>query len=143
MNKAIKQDMTTLDLKHIQEATEIMIEGMKILKKISELIKWILGLHANQNVPIGKSHLLAFCRLIETLKCFKMLLLKNLMPQTYLIMLISQHLTYKVLSLVTTAKKNLTQDKSYKQKQLDVISGLSICEQAMKGFIVFILKILF
>ncbi|XP_044764720.1 WASH complex subunit 4 isoform X2 [Coccinella septempunctata] len=133
LERVINQDMTAVDLKNIHEATEIIIEAMKIVKKTNELIKWILGLHALHNVPIGKSPLLAFCRLIEILKCFQLLLTKNLMPQTYLIMLLSQHLTYKALSLVLTAKKNLTQDKSYKQKQLDVISGLSICEQAIKG----------
>lgn len=133
LDKIIKQNMTTIDLKNIQESTEILIEAMKILKRMSELIKWILGLHANQNMPIGKSHLLAFCRLIEILKCFKFLLTKNLQPQTYLIMLISQHLTYKALSMIMMAKKNLVQEKSYKQKQLDVLSGLSLSEQVLKG----------
>ncbi|KAL3289445.1 hypothetical protein HHI36_022869 [Cryptolaemus montrouzieri] len=133
IEKVTKQNMTNIEVKDIQEATKLLIEAMKLVKKVSELIKWILMIHTDGNVPIAKSTLLALCRLIEVLKCFQLMFNRNLLPLFHIIMLISQHLTYKTLSMILSVRKNLVQDKSYKQRQLDVLSALSVCEQSMKG----------
>ncbi|KAK9889027.1 hypothetical protein WA026_004312 [Henosepilachna vigintioctopunctata] len=133
IEKLKNQDMMNIEVKKIQEASNILIEAITLVKKINEIVKWMLRIHIDHNIPISKSTLLALCRLIEILKSFQLTYDKNLLTLIYIIMLISQHLTYKTLSMIHIVRKNLVQDKSYKQRELDVLSALSVCEQSING----------
>ncbi|KAG5896826.1 hypothetical protein JTB14_032067 [Gonioctena quinquepunctata] len=102
-------------------------------KKISTSVMTTLNLHADKDLPLTKSVLLAICRLIEVLKCIPIILRKNMMTITYVVLLITQHLSHKALGLLSNIRKQFTQEKSYSERQLDVLSSLNLCEQALKG----------
>lgn len=99
-----KKDMSHLRLKHLQKACDLLIDGIKLVKKISELVKWITNLHADEGRPMAKSVSLALCRLIEVLKAMQFTFQRNLLPLVYIILLISQHLTHKALTLLVSIK---------------------------------------
>ncbi|KAK4871515.1 hypothetical protein RN001_015639 [Aquatica leii] len=129
----LKIDMTHLQTKYLHNACNILINGIKLVKKISDLIKWITNLHADAERPMTKSTLLALCKLMEVLKATQFIFQKKLMHLVYVILLISQHLTYKALLLLNNIKKGLTQEKFYKEQQLDVLSSLNVAELSLKG----------
>ncbi|KAJ3639981.1 hypothetical protein Zmor_003307 [Zophobas morio] len=133
IDRLTQKNLTSFEVKHLQETSNLLIEGIKLVKKISEVVKWITNLHADKGRPMAKSVLLALCRLVEILKCFQFIFHKKLLPLVYIISLISQHLSHKALTLLRHIRKSLTQEKSYKEQQLDVLSALSVCEQNLKG----------
>lgn len=75
-----------------------------MIKKICELIKWVLNLHANEGRPMAKSVLLALCKLVEVLKGFESVFNRNMLQLTYIILLISQHLNHKGLYILGNLK---------------------------------------
>jgi WASH complex subunit 7 len=133
IDRITRRNLTSFDVRHLQKTSDLLIEGIKLVKKISEVVKWITNLHADKGRPMAKSVLLALCRLVEILKCFQFIFHKKLLPLVYIISLISQHLSHKALTLLRHVRKSLTQEKSYKEQQLDVLSALNICEQNLKG----------
>lgn len=82
----------------------MLVEGVKLIKKISEIVKWITNLHANEGRPMVKSVLLEVCKLIEVLKLIQLIYQQNLIPLTYIVFLNLQFLTHKVHQLLSKIK---------------------------------------
>lgn len=99
-----KKDMSHFKLKHLQKTCATLIDGIKLVKKISELIKWITNLHANEGRPMAKSVSLDLCKLTEVLKAMQCIFQSHRSSLVYLLMLISQHLTHKILTKLITIK---------------------------------------
>lgn len=128
-----KLDTNNIKLRELQAIVASLDNGLKLLKKIRFSVQWMLNIHAEKNLPLQKSVLLSICRLIEILKCIPLIFKKNIVALTYIILLTTQHLCYKALSLLNNIKKQFTQEKSYNERQLDVLSSLNLCEQALKS----------
>lgn len=96
--------MSELDAKGLQSKCNLLIEGVKLAKKISELVKWITNLHADEERPMTMSVLLALCKLIEVLKSFQFIFHKNISVVVYVMLLVRQQLTYKALLLIRNYK---------------------------------------
>ncbi|KAF5274542.1 hypothetical protein FQA39_LY07154 [Lamprigera yunnana] len=129
----VKIDVTHLEIKCLHNACNVLLNGIKLVKKISELFKWITNFHADTERPMTKSTSLALCKLVEVLKAIQFIFHKKLPYIVCILLLISQHLTHKALLLLNNIRKGLTQEKFYKEQQLDVLSSLSVAEQALKG----------
>lgn len=99
-----KRDKSSFKLEELQDACNLLIDGVKLAKKISELLKWITCLYADQGTPMGKSVLISLCRLVEVLKGFNCLFQKKQLSLLYISLLISQQLTYKALSILQNIK---------------------------------------
>lgn len=130
--KILKYNLYSLGAKQLQDIMKILSEVLKLVKKINFNIQWILNIHADKNIAITKSVLLSVCRLIEILKCFNIIYSKHTVAITYILLIIIQHLSFKALSISNTLKKDHTQDKSYKEYQLDVLSSLNVCDNSLK-----------
>ncbi|KAB0801554.1 hypothetical protein PPYR_05908 [Photinus pyralis] len=128
-----EMDMTHLQINYLQNVADTFINGIRLVKKISELVKWITNMHVDAERPMTKSTLLALCRLVEVLKAIQFIFQKNLLPLIYVITLITQHLAYKAVTELAKLKRSLTQEKFYKEQQLDVLSSLNVAERALKG----------
>ena len=98
------QDMSNFRFKHLNDACLLIIEGIKMIKKISELIKWMTNLHANEGRPMTKSVLLGICRLVEILKCFQYTVHNKMLPLTYVTSLLTQQLKYRALNILANIK---------------------------------------
>lgn len=99
-----KQNINELDAKALQSNCNLLIEGIKLAKKISELVKWITNLHADEERPMTMSVLLSLCKLIEVLKSFQFIFHKNMSTLVYVMLLVRQQLTHKALSLIRNYK---------------------------------------
>lgn len=99
-----KQNVSELDAKGLQSKCNLLIDGIKLTKKISESVKWITNLYADEERPMTMSVLLAICKLIEILKCFQFIFYKNMSPLVYVMLLVRQQLTHKALSLIRSHK---------------------------------------
>lgn len=99
--------MNEFNIKSLQAKCNLLIDGIKLVKKISELVKWITNLHADEERPMTVSVLLAVCRLVEALKGFQFVIHKNMLPLVYVILLVHQHLTHKALMLIHNLKVSL------------------------------------
>lgn len=131
-NKMVQLNLYGLRAKQLLDVVNLLAEIFKLVKKINFIIQWILNIHVDKNIPITKSVLLSICRLIEILKCFKVIYTTHTTTITYMLLILIQHLSYRALSLLGTIKKQHTQDKSYKEHQLDVLSSLNVCEHSLK-----------
>lgn len=98
------QNMNAFNVKNLQEKCSLLTQGIKLMKKISELVKWITNLHAAEGRPMVVSVLLALCKLIEVLKSFQFIFHKNILPLVYISLLVCQQLTHKLLTLVHNLK---------------------------------------
>lgn len=99
-----KQNINELDAKALQAKCNLLIDGIKLAKKISELVKWVTNLHADEERPMTMSVLLALCRLIEVLKSFQFIFKKNISLLVYVTLLVRQQLTHKALLLIRNSK---------------------------------------
>lgn len=99
-----KQNINELDAKGLQSKCNLLIEGIKLAKKISELVKWTTNLHADEERPMTMSVLLALCKLIEILKSFQFIFYKNMSSLVYVTLLVRQQLTHKALLLIRNYK---------------------------------------
>lgn len=99
-----KRDKSAFNVEELQDACNLLIDGIKLIKKISELIKWFTNLYADQGTPMGMSVVMALCRLIELLKGLQFVFRRNLLPLVYITMLITQHLTHKAFSILSNIK---------------------------------------
>lgn len=120
-------------MKDLQECSGLFLDGIKLLKKISECIKWITNLHADEGRPMPKSVLLNLCKMVEILVSYQFVFRRNILPISYVIPLISQQLTHKALAFLANIKKSYVAEKTYKQQELDVLSALVVAEKALKG----------
>lgn len=109
-----KQNINELDARALQFKCSLLIEGIKLAKKISELVKWITNLHAAEERPITITVLLALCKLIEILKSFQFIFHKNLSPLVYVMLLVRQHLTHKALAHIHNYKVSWLLNRCYK-----------------------------
>lgn len=98
------QNMSGFNTKNLQEKCHLLTRGIKLMKKISELVKWITNLHAGEGRPMVVSVLLALCRLIEVLKSFQFIFHKNILSLVYISLLVCQQLTHRLLTLVHNLK---------------------------------------
>nr|CAH7757147.1 unnamed protein product [Callosobruchus chinensis] len=132
IEKVLKLTTASLKSKELQIAVQLIGEAMKLLDKINFLLKWVLNLKTDKKMSITKTEILAACKLIEVLKCFSFFLLGNKIKFSNIVLVVTQHLSYKALTMLHSIKKHTTQEKSYKEHQLDVLSAFNICEQALK-----------
>lgn len=102
-----QQNVNELDAKGLQIKCNLLIEGVKLAKKISELVKWITNLHADEEKPMTISVLLAICKLIEILKIFQFVFQRNMATLVYVMLLVRQQLTHKALALIRSFKVSL------------------------------------
>ncbi|XP_056631164.1 WASH complex subunit 4 [Diorhabda sublineata] len=133
LEKISKLDTNNIKSGDFNSIVNSLNNGIKLLKKINFSVQWILNLHADKNLPLQKSVLLSVCKLIELLKCIPLICKKYTITLTHIILLTTQHLSYKTLALVTAIRKGFTQEKSYNEWQLDVLSSLNLCEQVLKA----------
>ncbi|KAJ8910819.1 hypothetical protein NQ315_004679, partial [Exocentrus adspersus] len=133
LKNLIELDTRNLKSKQFQNIGNLLSKGLTLVQKISTLNRWILNVHTEKNLPLTKSVLLAVCKLTEILKSVYIMLSRNIVDMAYIILLICQHLSHRALSVLHTIRRQFTQEKSYKGHQLDVLSSLNICEQALKG----------
>ncbi|XP_022901254.1 WASH complex subunit 4 [Onthophagus taurus] len=133
INSLTKVNMSQLQVHHLNEACNLLIDGVKMSKKFCELLKWITNLHADEGKPMSKSVLVVLCKLIEILKSFQFIFTNHQLPLTYILLMIMQHLNHKALSILINIKKGLKTDKAYKEQHLDVLSALVVAEHALNG----------
>ncbi|XP_018567265.1 WASH complex subunit 4 isoform X2 [Anoplophora glabripennis] len=133
LKKITELNTRNLRTKHFQSIEHLLIDGLTLIQKISSVIKWTLNVHTEKGLPVTKSVVLAVCKLTEVLKSICIMFNKNLISMVYIILLICQHLSHKALSILHNIRKQFTQEKSYKEHQLDVLSSLNVCEQALRG----------
>lgn len=98
------QNMSGFNVKNLQEKCHLLTQGIKLMKKISELVKWITNLHADERRPMVVSVLLALCRLVEVLKSFQFIFHRNILSLVYISLLVCQQLTHKLLTLLHSLK---------------------------------------
>lgn len=104
MELLAKKNMSQIKVKHLNDACHLFVNGIKMTKKICELIKWVTNLHANEGRPLTKSLLLTLCKLVEVLKGFHFVFNRNMLQLTYINLLISQHLNHKALYILANLK---------------------------------------
>lgn len=94
-------------MKQLHIISNLFVDGLKLIKKISTTVQWMLNLHFDKNVPVTKSSLILLAKLIEILKAVYLTFNKNLEALLYLITMISQHILHKALSIIFTMKVSL------------------------------------
>lgn len=104
IEKLSERDPSKYKTEELHESSHLLIDGIKLAKKIGELVKWITNLHANEGRPMPKSLLLTICRLIEVLKGFQSIFRQNLVQIVYIILLNLQVLTHKANQLLIHIK---------------------------------------
>ncbi|XP_060537430.1 WASH complex subunit 4 [Cylas formicarius] len=133
LDKQIKVNMGNLKVKQLQYICVLLLDGLKLVQKINSTIKWVMNVHFDKMLPVTKTVLVAISKLVEILKSIYLNLNQNIILLVHLVLLISQHLQYKALSILISIKKDLVQDRSYKDQQHNIMSALNICENAIKG----------
>lgn len=88
----------------LQEKCNLMIEGMKVVKKMSELIRWIVNMHAEGRKPMTSSVVKEICGLVEVLKSMQYVFCRNLREMVRLGQVVSQHITHKALVVINALK---------------------------------------
>lgn len=97
-------DMTLLKLKQLQHQYMLILQGIKLMKKTSGLMKWITNLHAAEGKPMSKLIVMDLCRMIELLKGFQFTFQKHIIPLVHCILLVAQHISYQALQLISATK---------------------------------------
>ncbi|XP_019764988.1 WASH complex subunit 4 isoform X2 [Dendroctonus ponderosae] len=133
LESKIKLNATALNTRHLKEISSLLFNGLKLTQKMQWIIKWIMNIHLNENMPVTKTLLNCISRLVEMLKYIYSSFKRNMLSINYYVLLISQHLQHVALATLNVVKKNQTQSKSYKDQQLDILSSLKVCEHALKG----------
>ncbi|XP_050314491.1 WASH complex subunit 4 isoform X2 [Anthonomus grandis grandis] len=133
LENKMKANPITIKVKQLKEMAEFLLAELKIVEKVKRLIKWILNVHFDKNLPVTKTVLNCVGRLVESLKHMHSAFQRHMPMINFFITLISQHLQHTAISMLDTLKKNQTQLKSYKDKQLDILSAIKVCESALKG----------
>ncbi|CAG9854952.1 unnamed protein product [Phyllotreta striolata] len=133
LEKISALDRNNIKLKELQNIVATFTDGLKLLRKISYSVQWTLNVHADKNLPLQKSVLLSICKLIEILKSVPLVFRKQIVSLTCIFLLTTQHLSHKALALLGNIRKQFTQEKSYNERQLDVLSSLNLCEQTLKS----------
>ncbi|XP_057296069.1 WASH complex subunit 4-like isoform X2 [Hydractinia symbiolongicarpus] len=111
----------------------LFIQGVKYAFNISHMIRTIMNLHVALSKPMTKSAVLAFCRLIELLKAIECTFHRRSMYVAESINHIIQHLSFKAMVIVDTAKKRISQDKKFTDLSLDVLAALGLLQYTLNG----------
>lgn len=104
MENMMKLDMSYLKLKQLQQQYALLVQGIKLMKRSSEIVKWITNLHAAEGRPMTKTVVLVLCRLVELLKGFQLMLKKQELSLVHCIYLVSQYIAYQALTIIVSTK---------------------------------------
>lgn len=104
MRKVLKTDPSAFKPKNLQSACDLLISGIKLVKKVNELAKWIMNLYADTQKPMTKAVLLAVCKLVEVLKVLQFSFDTHFLEVHQIVALVMQHLTHKALTLLVSIK---------------------------------------
>lgn len=124
---------STLNIREIHIIINLVNRGLKLVRKINFMLKWMLNIYADKNLCFTKTVLVSICKLIESLKCIYNVYQRNAIRISYILLMTIQHLSHKALSVLLNTRKQFTQEKSYKEHQLDVLSAFNLCEHVLKG----------
>ncbi|CAG9759946.1 unnamed protein product [Ceutorhynchus assimilis] len=133
LENKVKINATELNVRQLKEVNALLQDGLKLIKKIHWLIKWIMNIHLDKNLPVTKTVLSCISRSVEIIKSIFSSFHRHMIRLNYFLLMISQHLQHMALSFLDVLKKNQMQSKSYKDQQLDILSAIKVCENALKG----------
>ncbi|XP_065673596.1 WASH complex subunit 4 isoform X2 [Hydra vulgaris] len=111
----------------------LFLWGVKYAYNISHLIRTVMNLHVALSKPMTKSAVLAFCRLIELLKAIEYTFHRRSMYIVQSINHIRQHLSFKALHIVDSAKKRISQDTKFTEQKLDILAALRLLQDMLNG----------
>ncbi|CAG5126289.1 unnamed protein product, partial [Candidula unifasciata] len=111
----------------------LFIQGLLYAYSISHQVRGVMNLHVALSKPMTKAAVLSVCRLLELLKAIEFTFHRRTMLVTESINHIIQHLCFKALSCISTAKKRIMSDKRYSERRLDVLSALVLAELSLHG----------
>ncbi|CAH0562284.1 unnamed protein product [Brassicogethes aeneus] len=124
---------STIKSTYLQEICNLFMNALKFIYRLNVQIKLLINIHTEKDITMTKSVLSALCKFLELLKAMKIILNKYSDTLLNLTLILSHQLSYKALSILGNIKKNFTQEKFYKEHQLDVLSALNVCEHSLKG----------
>ncbi|KAK7791494.1 hypothetical protein R5R35_008848 [Gryllus longicercus] len=133
MENSLKQESTQLKLDDLIERCKLFLQGVQFACTISHLLKTVTNLHVSLAKPMTKTAVIALCKMIELLKGIQHMYHRHFMAVSESVNHVIQHLSYRALSIIATAKKGLVQDKRYSEKHLDILSSLVLAEKALHG----------
>lgn len=110
MGAVVKKNPSAFKPKNLQSICDLLIDGIKLVKKVNELVKWIMNLHADIQKPMTKAVLLSVCKLIEVLKVLQFTFEKQFSSLNQTMVLVTQHLTHKALTILITIKVRIFLD---------------------------------
>lgn len=112
----------------------LFIEGVKYAYNISHMVRTIMNLHAAVSKPMTKTAVLAFCRLIELVKSIEYTFHRRSLDVADNINHIIQHLSFKAMIMVETARKRVNQDNTKSMdKSKDILAALGLLERSLNG----------
>ncbi|CAL1541419.1 unnamed protein product [Lymnaea stagnalis] len=111
----------------------LFIQGLLHAYNISHLVRTVMNLQVSLSKPMSKAAVLSLCRLVELLKAIEFTFHRRTMLVSESINHIIQHLSFKALNAIGTAKKRIMSDKRYSERRLDVLSALVLAESALNG----------
>lgn len=118
---------------NLQEICNLFLDTLKFTHKLNAQIRLLINIHTEKPITMTKSVLSSLCKFIELLKGIELLFVRNYSALSNLLIMLTQQLSYKALTILQNIRKNCTQEKSYKEHQLDVLSSLNVCEHSLKG----------
>lgn len=107
METMMKSDMSYLKVKQLNQRYVLLVQGIKLMKRTSEIVKWITNLHANEGKPMTKSVVLVLCRLIELLEGFYLTMQRHSTSLVHCIYLVSQYIAHQALTIIAATKVRL------------------------------------
>lgn len=111
----------------------LFIQGVRYAYNISNLIRTIMNLHVSLSKPMTKTSVIAFCRLIGLLKAIEYTFHRRCMYISESMGHIVQHWSFKVMVVMDTIKKRITEDKRYTDQSLDVIGAITLLQNSLNG----------
>lgn len=104
METMMKIDYSYLKIKQLNQQYLLFIQGIKLMKRTSEIVKWITNIHAYEARPMTKSVVLVLCRLIELLQSFYLTMQRHSVSLVHCIYLVSQHIAHQALTIIAATK---------------------------------------
>lgn len=115
METMMKSDMSYLKVKQLNQRYVLLVQGIKLMKRTSEIVKWITNLHANEGKPMTRTVVLVLCRLIELLEGFYLTMQKHSTSLVHCIYLVSQYIAHQALTIVAGTKVSSFLNKKHTQ----------------------------
>ncbi|XP_065340377.1 WASH complex subunit 4 [Cloeon dipterum] len=134
LDACMRRDTTQLKLDDLHTKCAILLQGLEFVQSMSQMVKTFFNLHAHLGVPIARSSVVNLCKLVELIKHIEGAYQVRSIAFAESLNHLIQHLTYQLLLIVASMKKNLPADnKRNSSARTEALAALQVMELCLQG----------